>query len=154
MIAIITFQSDELSLMRLYAHHHLGPRVYASFSNGIAYEYIPGRQLDYKIGVDKNVYPLVAQKVGQMHREMAQYLGQIRPSSQESHHVFHTLRNWLMLVPMRLANPTNHIRMVEEMPSKATLVNELDELEVSQSANRICFRNQHSHGVPIPISYS
>ena len=47
-----------------------------------------------------------------------------------SHHVFHTLRNWLMLVPMRLAHPANHQRMIEEMPSKATLVNELDELEL------------------------
>ena len=43
---------------------------------------------------------------------------------------YNSLRNWLMLVPMRLANPANHRRMIEEMPSKATLVNELDELEV------------------------
>ena len=41
--------------------------------------------------------------------------------SHASHHVFHTLRNWLMMVPMRLANPANHQRMTEEMPSKATL---------------------------------
>ena len=41
--------------------------------------------------------------------------------SHASHHVFHTLRNWLMMVPMRLAHPANHQRMTEEMPSKATL---------------------------------
>ncbi len=116
--------------MRLFSIHHLGPRVYAAFENGLAYEYIKGKSLDYALGVDKNVYPLVACKVGNLHRLMSHYVGQMRPSH-ASHHVFHTLRNWLMLVPMRLANPTNHSRMLEEMPSKATLVNELDELEVS-----------------------
>ena len=50
--------------------------------------------------------------------------------SHASHHVFHTLRNWLMMVPMRLAHPANHQRMIDDMPSKATLVNELDELEL------------------------
>lgn len=115
--------------MRLFAHNHLGPRVYASFQNGLAYEYVPGKSLDYAVAVDKNVYPLVAQKVGKLHRRMIHYVGQMRPSH-TSHHVFHTLRNWLMLVPMRLADPVNHQRMMQEMPGKATLVNELDELEV------------------------
>ena len=115
--------------MRLFAHNHLGPRVYAAFQNGLAYEYTAGKSLDYVLAVDKNVYPLVAGKVGKLHRLMSHYVGQMRPSH-ASHHVFHTLRNWLMLVPMRLANPDNHRRMLQDLPSKATLVNELDELEV------------------------
>ena len=48
------------------------------------------------------------------------FTGQMK-QSHASHHVFHTLRNWLMMVPMRLAHPANHQRMTEEMPSKATL---------------------------------
>ena len=48
--------------MRLFAHNHLGPRVYASFENGLAYEYTAGKCLDYVLAVDKNVYPLVAKK--------------------------------------------------------------------------------------------
>lgn len=111
--------------MRLFAHNHLGPRVYSSFENGLAYEYMPGKCLDYAVAVDKNVYPLVANKVGKMHRRMSPYAG-----TTKGHHVFHTLRNWMMLVPMRLADPANHHRMINELPSKATLVNELDELEV------------------------
>ena len=43
-----------------------------------------------------------------------------------------------MLVPMRLADPGNHLRMINEMPSKATLVNELDELEVRLDCIRDC----------------
>lgn len=116
--------------MRLFAHLHLGPRVYATFSNGIAYEYVAGQALNYALAVDKNVYPIIAQKIGQMHRTMSSYTEVLHPS-QASTHVFHTLRNWLMMVPMRLADPANHYRMVSEMPTKATLVNELDELEVS-----------------------
>ena len=64
-----------------------------------------------------------------MHRLMSQYAGPKQPGH-ASHQIFNTLRNWLMLVPMRLADPENHQRMIAEMPSKATLVNELDELEV------------------------
>ena len=64
-----------------------------------------------------------------MHRLMSQYAGTKQPGH-ASHQIFNTLRNWLMLVPMRLADPENHQRMIAELPSKATLVNELDELEV------------------------
>ena len=120
--------------MRLFAHCHLGSRVYASFRNGVAYEYTPGISMDYAIAVDKNVYPLIAKKVGAMHRLMSQFDGQLNPTH-ASHHVFSTLRNWLMLVPMRLADPVNHQRMISEMPSKATLVNELDELEVNPESD-------------------
>ena len=61
--------------MRLFAHNHLGPRVYASFENGLAYEYTAGKCLDYALAVDKNVYPLVAKKVGTLHRLMSCYVG-------------------------------------------------------------------------------
>ena len=48
--------------MRLFAHNFLGPRIYATFENGIAYEYVAGKNLDYELAVDRNVYPLVATK--------------------------------------------------------------------------------------------
>ena len=56
------FQNDEIILMRLFAHNYLGPRIYATFQNGIAYEYVAGKNLDYELAVDRNVYPLVATK--------------------------------------------------------------------------------------------
>ena len=62
--------------MRLFAHNHLGPRVYASFENGLAYEYTAGKCLDYVLAVEKNVYPLVARKVGTLHRLMSGYVGE------------------------------------------------------------------------------
>lgn len=138
-VGAILLQADEIGLMRLFAHLHLGPRVYATFSNGIAYEYVAGQALNYALAVDKNVYPIIAQKIGQMHRAMSSYAASdVLHPSQASTHVFHTLRNWLMMVPMRLADPANHYRMVSEMPTKATLVNELDELEVSEKSNETC----------------
>ena len=75
-IAHIVLQNDEISLMRLFAHNHLGPRVYASFENGLAYEYTAGKCLDYVLAVEKNVYPLVARKVGTLHRLMSGYVGE------------------------------------------------------------------------------
>jgi hypothetical protein len=81
-------------------------------------------------------YIFFFKKIGLMHRLMSTYAGQVDPS-QSSPHVFNMLRNWLMLVPMRLADPANHQRMLASLPSKATLVNELDELELVSMSHYI-----------------
>ena len=54
--------------MRLFAYLHIGPRLFAIFSNGIAYEPAPGTPLDFKLAVDVNIYPIIAHKIGHMHR--------------------------------------------------------------------------------------
>ena len=54
--------------MRLFAYFQIGPRLFATFSNGIAYENAPGVPLDFKLAVDINIYPLIAHQIGHMHR--------------------------------------------------------------------------------------
>ena len=71
-------------LMRLFAHNHLGPRVYATFQNGMAYEYVGGRCLDYDLAVDRNVYPLVANK-GTIHKPRGQIFWYFYPHFLHGH---------------------------------------------------------------------
>lgn len=122
-------KSTEIGLMRLFAHQRFGSRIYATFSNGVAYEYANGITLDFKVAVDKNVYPLIAKKVGLMHRVMSKHTG-LPANANSVPHVFNTLRSWLSRVPMRLADPRNHHRMLRELPLKATIATELEELEL------------------------
>ena len=61
---------DEVKIMRVLAFLRLGPRLFATFSNGIAFEAVTGVQLTYATGVDINIYPIVARKIGLLHREL------------------------------------------------------------------------------------
>ena len=64
------FKSDESTTMRLLASHYLGPRLFATFCNGFAFDFVPGSQLDFGLATEKNVYAIVAKKVGEMHRSL------------------------------------------------------------------------------------
>jgi len=50
--------------------HNAGyaPRLYATFCNGLAYEYVPGVILDTTSCRDPDVFPLVARMVALVHR--------------------------------------------------------------------------------------
>ena len=61
---------EEIKMTRVLAFLRLGPRLFATFSNGIAFEAVAGLRLNYTLGVDVNIYPVVARKIGYMHREL------------------------------------------------------------------------------------
>lgn len=44
-----------------------GPALYASFSNGLAYQYLPGEILTVKTCSNEKIYPKVAEKMAQFH---------------------------------------------------------------------------------------
>jgi ethanolamine kinase len=44
-----------------------GPALYASFSNGLAYQYLPGEILTAETCLNENIYVKVAEKMAQFH---------------------------------------------------------------------------------------
>ena len=76
-------EQDQIRMMRVFAFLRLGPRIYATFSNGFAHESVVGIPLDYTLGIDFNVYPLVAYKVGYMHRELRYIYDNLKPEMVE-----------------------------------------------------------------------
>ena len=46
------FKSDESTTMRLLASHYLGPRLFATFCNGFAFDFVPGSQLDFGLATE------------------------------------------------------------------------------------------------------
>lgn len=48
--------------------------MYATFLNGFAYQYLPGKVLNEESCSDKNIYPLVAEKMAQLHLQLPKYI--------------------------------------------------------------------------------
>ena len=131
-------KSAEILTMRLFAARHFGSRIFATFANGYVYEYAPGVPLNYELSIDRNIYPIVARRVGEMHRVMKDQANTTKG------HVFDTLRSWLTEVPTALSNREYQSRYKKELPSKFALERELSELEEilgesSPSANPLIF---------------
>lgn len=51
----------------LLHNENLAPRLYATFKNGLAYEYVPGVTLTTETVIDPKIYALVAAKMAQLH---------------------------------------------------------------------------------------
>jgi ethanolamine kinase len=46
----------------------LAPELYATFNNGLVYEYVPGVTINYKTVQDPKIWPLVARNMAKMHK--------------------------------------------------------------------------------------
>lgn len=46
----------------------LAPHLYATFSNGLAYAFIPGCTLNTETVTESQIYSLVAEKMAQLHK--------------------------------------------------------------------------------------
>ncbi|GLV44019.1 easily shocked [Carabus blaptoides fortunei] len=51
----------------LLHNENLAPRLYATFENGLAYEYVPGVTLTSQTVIDTKIYSLIARKMAQLH---------------------------------------------------------------------------------------
>jgi hypothetical protein len=57
-----------MSCVQLLHNAGYAPRLYATFCNGLAYEYVPGEILSTASCKDPDVFPLVARMMALMHR--------------------------------------------------------------------------------------
>ncbi|XP_046457276.1 ethanolamine kinase 1-like isoform X1 [Daphnia pulex] len=60
-------RNAELKNMKILHTLGFGPALYASFSNGLAYQYLPGEILTVKTCLNEKIYPKVAEKMAQFH---------------------------------------------------------------------------------------
>jgi ethanolamine kinase len=60
-------RDEEIRVMEWAQSVGLGPRFYFKFKNGICYEYLPGRILDYELVQDASVYPRIAEAIASLH---------------------------------------------------------------------------------------
>ena len=60
-------RKSEIRNMRLLHANDCGSELYASFKNGLAYQFLPGATLDLETVVDPCIYPLIARACAKMH---------------------------------------------------------------------------------------
>lgn len=83
----------------------LAPQLYATFQNGLVYDYIPGVTLNYKNVNDPKVWKLVAANMAKMHKLP------LTPEYSEKEPMLKTsFIKFLDLVPEVFSNPANQQR--------------------------------------------
>jgi ethanolamine kinase len=60
-------RDDEIATMKILKKHDLGPQLYCKFSNGIAYEFLPGHILDQNMVNDEKIFTRVAKTFAYFH---------------------------------------------------------------------------------------
>jgi len=61
-----------------------GPALYASFSNGLAYQYLPGEILTVKSCLNEKIYQKVAEKMAQFHLQFENVKEQLSAEDRNS----------------------------------------------------------------------
>ncbi|XP_071501255.1 ethanolamine kinase 1-like [Diadema antillarum] len=100
-----------------------GPKLYASFQNGICYEFVPGTTLDPDTVRDPTIYPLVAKEMAKMHC--------IKPSEGDvpAAEIFPKMRHFISLHPARFEDPKKQELFETRIMTREQLVDEVNMLE-------------------------
>lgn len=134
---------DDVILVRVYGHktdmlidrlaetrniqllHAAGyaPRIYATFQNGLAYEYVPGVILTVETCRSPEIYPLVATMMANIHKLDC---GQNIPREPAG---WKKVVQFLSIIPTSFSDAQKQARFVSTIPSKENLQNEFHWLQ-------------------------
>lgn len=90
--------------MQLLQGVGFAPPLYATFNNGLAYQYLPGEVLTVDMVRDVQVYPLIARKLAQLHRLT------LRGSKQQQPAVWAKVHQFIDNIPAHYSPPEKHER--------------------------------------------
>lgn len=76
----------------------LAPQLYATFQNGLAYEYVPGCTLNDETVIHPEIYKLVARRMAKMHRVNEVENAEAKPM------LWDKMQDFLNLVPERFSD--------------------------------------------------
>ncbi|TDG42769.1 hypothetical protein AWZ03_010816 [Drosophila navojoa] len=97
-------ETQNFQLLHTYG---LAPSLYATFKNGLVYEYVPGITLNTESVLCPDIWPLVARRMAEMHRVVrkANVDGQPTPM------IWKKTQSFLDLVPERFSDAEKHKRV-------------------------------------------
>lgn len=133
--------------------HGLAPKLYATFNNGLVYEFVPGCTLKYQNLQDATIWRLVAQNMARMHKLPISLCGAGDASQVEPMLRTKSLK-FLDLVPDRFTDPVKDERVKATLPTKEGFVKEFhqlyDALEKTKSPILFC----HNDLLPGNVIYT
>jgi len=99
-----------LQLMEYLGNKAIAPRLIASFSNGLIYEYMEGRNITLD-ELGSNFMPAIASEMARWHLiNVEEALGECKTQ------LFSRLQSWLHQVPKAFANPSLQARIETIFP--------------------------------------
>lgn len=89
-----------------YLHQHgLAPKLYATFQNGLVYDFVPGVALNTNLVCEPKIWRLVAQNMARMHKLP------LSPSDVDKEPMLKTkAMRFLELIPDTFTDPEKHKR--------------------------------------------
>ncbi|XP_071840201.1 ethanolamine kinase 1-like [Apostichopus japonicus] len=113
----------ELKAFQVLYEAGLGPKLHATFKNGISYGYMPGSILSTESVRSDELYPIIAKEMARLHTLKPKDGFKNEPA------LFVTLRNWLKVLPEQFEDEKKNERYVKEGPSHERLEEEMKQLE-------------------------
>lgn len=95
-------ETQNFQLLHTYG---LAPSLYATFKNGLVYEYVPGITLNTESVLCPDIWPLVARRMAEMHRVVRKN-GDAKPLPM----IWKKTQSFLDLVPERFSDADKHKR--------------------------------------------
>ncbi|XP_016998602.2 ethanolamine kinase [Drosophila takahashii] len=90
----------------------LAPSLYATFKNGLVYEYVPGTTLNTDSVLCPEIWPLVARRMAEMHRKVRKH-GESSATVKPMPMIWKKTQSFLDLVPERFSDAEKHKRVKE-----------------------------------------
>ncbi|CAF0907456.1 unnamed protein product [Brachionus calyciflorus] len=125
-------REEEIETMKIMKKVNLGPEYYTKFKNGISYEYLPGKIVDFEMVNDLEIYPKIAKAFASLH--LINFKGFIRHSDLEPGQktfIFPKIREILNLVHDDYKAHMSHMTddLLAKIPNKKQLLDEVNFLE-------------------------
>ncbi|XP_017120576.1 ethanolamine kinase [Drosophila elegans] len=89
----------------------LAPSLYATFKNGLVYEYVPGTTLNTDSVLCPEIWPLVARRMAEMHRKVRKHGDS--SATKPLPMIWKKTQSFLDLVPERFSDAEKHKRVKE-----------------------------------------
>ncbi|XP_055635076.1 ethanolamine kinase-like [Toxorhynchites rutilus septentrionalis] len=115
-------RTKETENIRLLHRYGFAPTLYATFRNGLAYEYVPGVTLTPESCREERIARLVATRMAQMHKVKDGSIGNREPMLEAK------IDQFLKLIPPTFSDPSKHSRISKIFPSAAQLRRDFDDL--------------------------
>ncbi|CAH0388585.1 unnamed protein product [Bemisia tabaci] len=117
-------RANEIKNFKFLQKAGFAPKLYATFNNGIAYEFVSGETLSQDSCKHPSVYPLVARTMAQFHKLSSD------ADSPKVPVLWKKFRQFLDLVPETYDSPDTQIRFEECFPNgKSKITSEVSSLE-------------------------
>ncbi|XP_013076593.2 ethanolamine kinase 1-like [Biomphalaria glabrata] len=121
---ILINREEELEAFGLLSAAGCAPPLYCAFNNGMAYGFFPGIPLDSESVQDPKIQRLIAKELVRIHTVQGPRTSEVPPKSEYKKKAL----SWLEAIPSHYDDPTQQIVFEKEIPPKAELKNELDEI--------------------------